>query len=80
MKFILLISVCSFLQNECKDPIEVNLRFDTWKECALAALDTSEKFLNIEDENKINKYRLATKFSCEEVNETWKKRKLQTLT
>jgi len=70
MKFILVISVCSFLQNECKDPIEFNLRFNTWKECALAALDTSEKYLNTMDEKTINKYRLATKFSCEAIEET----------
>ena len=36
----------------------------------MAALDTSQKFLDLEDENKINKYRLATKFSCEEIKET----------
>ena len=54
MKFILLISVCSFLESTCKDPIKFNLQFDTWKECAMAALDTSQKYLNLEDEKIIN--------------------------
>ena len=70
MKFILLISVCSFLQNTCKDPVEFNLQFNTWKECAVAALETSKKYLDLEDEKIINKYQLATKFSCEEIKET----------
>ena len=70
MKFILLISVCSYIQHECKPPVEYDFRFDTWKECALAALETSKKYLNLQDEKTINKYRLATKFSCEEVKET----------
>ena len=51
-------------------PIKFNLQFDTWKECAMAALDTSQKYLNLEDEKIINKYRLATKFSCEAIEET----------
>ena len=70
MKFILVISVCSFLQNECKDPIQFDLRFNTWKECILAALDTSQKYLKLENEKNVNQFRLATKFSCEGVNET----------
>ena len=70
MKFILLISVCSFLESTCKDPVEFNLQFNTWKECAMAALDTSQKYLDLQDEATINKYRLATKFSCEAIEET----------
>ena len=70
MKFILLISVCSFLENTCKAPVEFNLQFNTWKECAMAALDTSQKYLDLQDEATINKYRLATKFSCEAIEET----------
>jgi len=70
MKFVLIISVCSFLQNECKDPVEFNLKFNTWKECALAALDTSQKYLSLENEKIVNKFRLATKFSCEAIEET----------
>ena len=70
MKFILVIYVCSFLENTCKDPVELNLQFNTCKECAMAALDTSQKYLDLEDEKTINKYRLATKFSCEAIQET----------
>ncbi len=36
----------------------------------MAALDTSQKYLDLEDEKTINKYRLATKFSCEAIEET----------
>ena len=67
---ILLISVCSFLESTCKDPVEFNLQFDIWKECAMAALDTSQKYLDLENEKIVNKYRLATKFSCEAIEET----------
>ena len=70
MKFILLISVCSYIQHECKPPIEHHFKFNTWKECAVAALDTSLKYLELQNEEDVNKFRLATKFSCEAIKET----------
>jgi len=38
MKFVLILSVCSFVTGECKDPVKYQETFDTWKECAIVAL------------------------------------------
>jgi|TARA_R100001443_G_scaffold28877_1_gene42092 hypothetical protein len=64
MKFILILSVCSFVTGECKQPIIYSKTFDTWKECAIVALDTSIKYLETMDNNTINELQLSTQYSC----------------
>ena len=64
MKFVLMLSVCSFLTGECKDPIRYQETFDTWKECAIVALDTSIKYLEAMDDDTVNKFQLSTQYSC----------------
>ena len=64
MKFILMLSVCSFITGECKDPITYGQKFDTWKHCALTALDTSIKYLEAMDTDTINKFELSTQYTC----------------
>ena len=66
MKFVLMLSVCSFLTGECKPPIKYEQTFDSWKHCALTALDTSSKYLLAMDDNTVNEFQLATKYSCNE--------------
>ena len=66
MKFVLVLSVCSFLTGECKPPIKYEQTFDSWKHCALTALDTSSKYLLAMDDNTVNEFQLATKYSCNE--------------
>ena len=34
MKFVLIMTICSSLNNACVEPQTINY-FDTWKECAL---------------------------------------------
>jgi|TARA_R100001463_G_scaffold53950_2_gene104957 hypothetical protein len=64
MKFILMLSVCSFVTGECKDPITYGKTFDTWKECAIVALDTSIKYLETMDVSTVNELQLSTQYSC----------------
>jgi len=64
MKFILMLSVCSFVTGECKDPITYGQTFDTWKDCAIVALDTSIKYLEAMDINTVNELQLSTQYSC----------------
>ena len=66
MKFVLVLTVCSFLTGECKEPIKYEQTFDSWKHCALTALDTSSKYLLAMDDNTVNEFQLATKYSCNE--------------
>ena len=36
MKFVLVMSVCSFLTGECKAPVQFNHIYNSWAECAAA--------------------------------------------
>jgi hypothetical protein len=69
MKFILMLSVCSFVTGECKDPIRYQKTFDTWKECAIVALDTSIKYLEAMDTDTVNKFKLSTQYTCKQNKE-----------
>ena len=69
MKFILMLSVCSFVTGECKDPIRYQETFDTWKECAIVALDTSIKYLKAMDTDTVNKFKLSTQYTCKQDKE-----------
>ena len=69
MKFVLMLSVCSFLTGECKDPIRYQETFDTWKECAIVALDTSIKYLEAMDTDTVNKFKLSTQYTCKQNKE-----------
>jgi hypothetical protein len=64
MKFVLMLSVCSFITGECKDPITYNQTFDTWKQCAIVALDTSIQYLELMDKDTVNELQLSTQYSC----------------
>jgi len=69
MKFVLMISVCSFVTGECKDPVKYQETFDTWKECAIVALDTSIKYLEAMDTDTVNKFKLSTQYTCKQNKE-----------
>jgi len=66
MKFILMLSVCSFVTGECKDPITYSQTFDTWKECAIVALDTSIQYLELMNKDTVNELKLSTQYSCKQ--------------
>ena len=64
MKFILTISLCSFINNQCLPPAEVKQEFNSWKECTLAALEISKQIMSSQEDTIINSKKLATKFMC----------------
>tara|TARA_B100000029_G_scaffold419060_1_gene424405 strand:+ start:1048 stop:1260 length:213 start_codon:yes stop_codon:yes gene_type:complete len=66
MKFVLVISVCSFLTGECKPPVKFNHIYNSWAECAAAAQLNGLTLLQAEGINNVNKYRLGVKYSCKE--------------
>jgi len=61
-----MISVCSFVTGECKNPITYGQTFDTWKECAIVALDTSIQYLELMNKDTVNKLQLSTQYSCKQ--------------
>jgi len=69
MKFILVISLCSFINNQCLPPAQVKGEYNSWKECTLAALEISKKLIIAQKDIFINTNKVATKFMCEETKE-----------
>ena len=59
-----MLSVCSFVTGECKDPVTYGQTFDTWKQCAIVALDTSIQYLELMDKDTVNELQLSTQYSC----------------
>ena len=68
VKFVLLLSLCSFINNECLPPIEVKVEYNSWKECTIAALEISKKLIISQEDTFINNNKVATKFVCKEVS------------
>jgi len=64
MKFVLMLSVCSFVTGECKPPITYGQTFDTWKQCAIVAMSTSMQYLQAMDDETVNKFELSTQYTC----------------
>ena len=67
MKFTLVIFLCSFINNECLPPKEVKQLYNSWKECTLAALEISTEIMLLQEEEFVNKNKVATKFICREI-------------
>ena len=70
IKFILVLSVCSFLTGECKPPVQPPIVYNSWADCATDASVKSLELLQKEGKDNVNKYRLAVKFGCYPVSET----------
>ena len=69
MKFILIMSVCSFISGECKAPVQSQILYNEWAECAADASLKSLELLQKEGKENVNKYRLAVKYGCKPVVE-----------
>jgi len=69
MKFILIISLCSYVNNQCLPTVQIDGDYASWKECTVNALDISKKLMETQEDNFINNNKMATKFICEEVSE-----------
>ena len=70
MKFILTISLCSFINNQCLPPAEIKEPYTSWKECALSAMEISKQLVVTQEDKFVNDNKIATKFMCTEVNQT----------
>jgi hypothetical protein len=68
MKYILIIWVCSFLNNsECMAPLQYPVMFDSWYECSRAAHQESIRIMNKMGYKDVNDYQIAMKYTCREV-------------
>jgi hypothetical protein len=69
MKFILVITLCSFLENQCLPPIQIKAEYSSWKECTLAALEISKEIITEQEDTFVNNNKVATQFTCKELKE-----------
>ena len=68
MKYILIIWVCSFLQqNACMAPVEYPITFNSWYECSRTAHMESVKLFSKMGYKYVNEYKIGTKYSCKAV-------------
>ena len=65
MKYILIIWVCSFVNNNgCLPPVESKKTYDSWYECSVAAHKDSVSLLQKMGYADVNKYKVGTKYTC----------------
>jgi hypothetical protein len=65
MKYILIIWVCSFVNNNgCLPPIESPKLYDSWYECSIAAHQESKSILQKMGYADVNRYHVGTKYTC----------------
>ncbi len=68
MKFSLVIIICSFLNNQCLTPMNVEIEYNSWKECTIAAYTLSKILIEKQEDAIINDNYFATQFTCAEID------------
>jgi len=67
MKFILVLHLCSILNQSCFESLHVGLSFNDHRSCAIAGYEISGSSLKALDPERVNKEELAVKFECKKV-------------
>ena len=67
MKFTLVIFLCSFINNQCLPPTQIQGNYNSWKECTIAALKISKEIMLLQEDIFVNSNKIATKFVCAEI-------------
>ena len=65
MKYVLIMTLCSAINNTCVEPRTINY-FDTWKECAINGYEKSLELLNELSDKTFEEQRSYTRFICRE--------------
>ena len=65
MKYVLILWVCSFVNNNgCLPPMESSKLYDSWYECSIAAHKESVSLLQKMGYADVNRYQVGTKYIC----------------
>jgi hypothetical protein len=67
MKFILVLHLCSILNQSCFESLHVGLSFDDHRSCAIAGYEISSASLEALDPERVNREELAVKFECKKI-------------
>ena len=65
MKYVLIMTICSSINNACVEPKIINY-YDTWKECAITGYNKSIELLSELSDETFEEQRSYTRFICRE--------------
>ena len=70
MKFVLLLTMCSYMSGNCLPPYEWPTQFDNAYDCSIAGYEESARKLKEIGPDEVNKHRISITFSCNGIQET----------
>jgi len=70
MKFILLLTMCSYSTGACLPPYEWPIKFDSGYDCSIAGYEEAARKLKEIGPEEVNKKKLSITFSCAGIQET----------
>ena len=70
MKFVLILSMCSYVSGACLPPYEWPEKFNSGYECSIADYEEAAKKLKEIGPVEVDKYRVSITFTCNGVQET----------
>ena len=67
MKFLLILHVCSLLNQACPGSMYPREIYDSHYDCAIAGYEEAQKALLTMPKDAVNQQKLAIKFECKEI-------------
>jgi hypothetical protein len=64
MKFILTISICSMVYQDCSPVVQHPVIFDSWESCVKTAIFEVTNIINMLDKETMNNNQLGPAFKC----------------
>ena len=70
MKFILLLTMCSYVSGACMPTYEWPVKFKSGYDCSIAGYEEAARKLKEIGPEEVNKHRISITFSCAGIQET----------
>ena len=70
MKFVLLLTMCSYTSGTCLPPYEWPIKFNNSYECSIAGYEEAARKLKEIGPTEVNKHKISITFSCVGAQET----------
>jgi len=67
MKFMLVISLCSFIHQNCQPIDKGNMLYDDWNTCMGVGYISSIKILDEIGKEEVNKHQIGTQIMCYQI-------------
>ena len=70
MKFVLLLTMCSYVSGTCLPPYEWPVKFEDSYSCSIAGYEEGARKLREIGPVEVNKHKISITFSCAGIQET----------